>query len=295
MTAPRIGVVLHGRDMLFECNGYLLHRLISQWEKMGLEVRVVRGRRVLAGVDIVIPHLDLTVRPPEYVRYLQRYPVVLNRRVTTIAKSSYSAQLLRRTDTYDAPVIVKTDLNYAGLPETLLRKPLPERCRASVQALARALGVRPPAKKTDGFVAPRTPAEYSVWPTLGAVPSAVFDHAGLVVEKFLPEPWPGGYGLRYTYFLGDRDISFLLKSTERVVKAASAVSCEETDTPSELRDLRRRMGFDYGKFDYVLRDGRVVLYDANWTTATAALDRFGLTEKVVARLARGIYAMPVPG
>jgi len=37
------------------------------------------------------------------------------------------------------------------------------------------------------------------------------------------------------------------------------------DAPSEIEALRERMGFDYGKFDYVIHEGRVILLDANKT------------------------------
>ena len=48
------------------------------------------------------------------------------------------------------------------------------------------------------------------------------------------------------------------------------------------------MGFDYGKFDYVIRDGQVVLFDVNRTPAHGALDIHHFTETVVPHLAAGI-------
>jgi hypothetical protein len=35
--------------------------------------------------------------------------------------------------------------------------------------------------------------------------------------------------------------------------------------PDEIRAERERMGFDYGKFDFVVNDGKAVLFDANRT------------------------------
>jgi hypothetical protein len=35
--------------------------------------------------------------------------------------------------------------------------------------------------------------------------------------------------------------------------------------PDDLRETRRRLGFDYGKWDFVLHEGRAVLIDANKT------------------------------
>ena len=39
--------------------------------------------------------------------------------------------------------------------------------------------------------------------------------------------------------------------------------------PDELRALRRQLGFDYGKFDFVMHEGRAVLLDANKTPGRA--------------------------
>ena len=41
--------------------------------------------------------------------------------------------------------------------------------------------------------------------------------------------------------------------------------------PDELRNIRRDLGFDYGKFDYAIVNDRVVLYDVNRTPALGGL------------------------
>jgi hypothetical protein len=37
------------------------------------------------------------------------------------------------------------------------------------------------------------------------------------------------------------------------------------EVPEELRRKRNELGFDYGKFDYAISDGRLVLFDTNPT------------------------------
>lgn len=290
-TPSRIVVLLHRRDVRFARNGYLLHRLVGAWAKSGIEVRVVRDTRLIPPANVLIPHIDLTVRPPEYAPVLDRFPAVVNRRVSTIAKSSFSTNLLQRDDPYDGPVIVKTDLNYAGLPERLLHDPIRERLLDLAAKAGKAMGLLRRGRHRSELDLPRTPADYSVWPTRSAVPRGAFDNTGLVVEKFLPELWDEGCCLRYTYFLGDREMSVLLKSRENVIKGSNTISCEEIGTPPAITTLRERMGFDFGKFDYVLRDGHVVLFDVNWTPATATLEKFGLTERVAGFLADGIRTL----
>ena len=39
----------------------------------------------------------------------------------------------------------------------------------------------------------------------------------------------------------------------------------ESEAPEELQRFRAELGFDYGKFDYVMVDGHPVLLDANST------------------------------
>jgi hypothetical protein len=50
-----------------------------------------------------------------------------------------------------------------------------------------------------------------------------------------------------------------------VVKAANSFNFEEVPVPEDLKSLRRELGVDFGKLDYVIRDGQVVLYDVNKT------------------------------
>jgi hypothetical protein len=131
------------------------------------------------------------------------------------------------------------------------------------------------------------PTDYPVFPSVQEVPEGVFANRNLVVEKFLPEIAEGDYCLRYYYFFGSAGVNFLFRSKERVIKAVTD-KVEEAPIPEELYEMRKRLGFDYGKFDYVLCDGKVVLFDVNRTPATAALQHWGLTEKVARQLAGGI-------
>ena len=57
--------------------------------------------------------------------------------------------------------------------------------------------------------------------------------------------------------------------------------------PVEIAEERRRLGFDYGKFDFVVHGGRPILLDANRTPGGSAT----LTEEYAqgaAELAKGI-------
>jgi hypothetical protein len=97
------------------------------------------------------------------------------------------------------------------------------------------------------------------------VPAEVWQDRQLVVEKFLPERDPRGFALRTWCFMGSRETCSRCVSAEPVVKGASVIARELVSVPDVLRQARARLGFDYGKFDFVIHDGKPVLFDANFT------------------------------
>jgi len=289
-----IAVLLDDRDVQFDAAGYLLRLLPGKWEAAGATVNVLRGTKTFTPADVVIPHLDLTVMPPAYLELLRRYPAAINRGLADISKSTFSANLLSRGDAYDGQVIVKTNCNYGGLPESRLKP------RPAARSLARRIGdklaaiLRGKRAAEDAWwrsIDSMKSGDYPIFPSLAAVPAGIFANKNLVAEKFLPERDGSDYCLRYCYFFGDRQINFLLRSKHAVVKGSNTFSCVETDAPPELDGIRNRLGLDYGKLDYVIRDGRVVLFDVNRTPASAALERYGLTNRVADHLCEGLWPM----
>jgi hypothetical protein len=217
-----------------------------------------------------------------------------------ISKSAISANLVARGDAYAGPVIVKTNCNYGGVPESRLKLPPPRRSLPR-RILDKGLSLLMRDKdETNGrasepawrTVDSMTPGTYPVFPTLADVPPDVFANPKLIVEKFLPElDADGRHCLRYCYCFGERQINFLIRSNDRVVKGVNAASCDETDAPPEIESIRHRLGVDFGKLDYVLRDGRVVLFDVNRTPAASFLNRFGLAERVASHLSHGLSGL----
>ena len=103
--------------------------------------------------------------------------------------------------------------------------------------------------------------------SLKDVPSAVFDNLALVVERFLPEMDGDLFCVRSYVFRHVR-VNFLKKAREPIVKSYWSVSAEEVPVPTAIVETQRRLGLDYGKLDYVIRDGEPVLLDVNATPAT---------------------------
>lgn len=229
---------------------YLVYGLAERWRGAGHRVLVHHGLDDPPPGDLAIANVDLTVVPEAYRALYARYPKVLNARVPDVSKRRFSLDLLDRYSDWLGPVIVKTDANFGGRPEALLR---------SVAAAAGAACDIP-----AGPVA----REYPIYRSLREVPAQVWQTPGLVVERFLPErDARGDYYLHVWMFLGDRDRATLWRASGPIVKAENMLERVPTDVPDEVRAWRARLGFDFGKFDFLRHGARWVLLDVNRTPA----------------------------
>jgi len=253
MTAhPKVAVLTHPRDK-FESGSYHLLKMIDIWRKSGIEVAVLHGIGRFEAADALIVHVDLTVIPEEYRAFSNRYPIVVNGRIHDISKRKISRHLVTRGDPYMGEVIVKTDLNYAGRAEQRA---------VHLWRLRRAVLKCLPWAWTGHL----TPEFYPVFPSSAVVPAGVWNNPRLVVERFIPERAGEYYCLRQWLSFGSRSVSQRLVSPHPIVKAANIVRRDyDLPIPRDLRAMREELGFDYGKFDYVIANGKAVLLDANRT------------------------------
>jgi len=107
-----------------------------------------------------------------------------------------------------------------------------------------------------------------VYSSMEHVPAHSIDNPALVVERFVPEREDGLFACRFWTFSGNVERCARVFSREPIVKAAGQVRFEFCDVPDALRQKRAALGFDYGKFDFVIHDGEAVLLDANKTPGT---------------------------
>jgi hypothetical protein len=275
-------ILTHPYDA-FESRPTFLREMAAVWREQGLPVTVCTDSAQHVDADLAVLHVDLTVVPPDYLAFVRRYPVAVNGRVTDISKRRISRNLVRRGDGYDGPVIVKTDRNYGGKAEayaTERGRPLARCAYALRQRLPWAWRAHIPS------------SGYRVFDSAARVPWAVWRNRHLVVERFLPERGaaPDEYGLRTWVFMGDRETNSICYSRHPIVKSDNILRREPVaDVPDELRGMRRDLGFDFGKFDYALVDGRVVLYDANRTPSLGAFTSAEVLPRI-RHLAEGIRA-----
>jgi hypothetical protein len=268
----RIAILLHERDAGAEQRSYIAWELAECWRAEGIEVALVRGGRGVPDADLLLPHLDLTVTPPEYAALLDAHPCVVNRGVRDVSKRRISDQVLAPGEHWDGPVIAKTDRNFGGVPETRFLEPetAPSRDLESATALR--------------------PGRYRVFRALADVPHAVRANPALVLERFLPERDGELYCVRSYTFFGDAEVCWRKRGRLPVVKTRDLVDRAPVAPHPAMREARRRLGFDYGKFDYVERDGAALLFDVNPTPAYGAGPGLPGRRERSAALARGALA-----
>ncbi len=237
----------------------MLARLADVWREDGRAVGVGPLTELNAGLGIL--HVDSTRVAPSLVPRVTPPARLLNARVLDISKRSFSQLLIDRDSDWDGPVIIKTDANAHGWPEDSAQRP------GRLDRLRRRLPWR---------LARRLPAnDYPVLAHRDLVPAWVWQRRDLVVERFIPERDGADYVLRMWLFFGDRDIVYRMVADRPVVKTDGLRHFEAVygPPPPELAAIRRDLGFDFGKFDYVLHQGRPWLLDINKTPAISGKSR----------------------
>lgn len=288
----KIAVLVHEHDRGAQRFPYIVWHLQKEWESRGLAVELVRGVKRVVEADILFPQIDLSVIPDAYLRYFENYRCVVNRNMRDIRKTSFSPLRVEPGDGWAGPVIVKSNLNYGGLPEVRLGGVLG---RLAIFTLKKKAVFRRLLKRGGGLNensfrlnGPLNPHEYPVFERVDYVPEEVFANPALVVERFLQEPSQQGYTLRSYNFLGERGFTRRRVSSQPIVKASNSQFVDAPPLPGELVELRKQLGFDYGKIDYLVHDGKAVPLDINTTPTIARGSDQGSLLEDLNELAMGI-------
>lgn len=247
--------IIHNRAGLH--GKYVVTTLAQLWREDGLTVSA--GRKLMVGADLALLHMNKTRIDPRELPEMPSNRRLLNDKVLDISKRAISSLMLSAESDWDGPVIVKTDLNHFGIPEGHGRKPSWKgKLRAQLAEISWNLARQLPYKT------------YPVLSGLRKVPGWVWADPRLVVEKFLPERDGEFYCLRGWMFLGSQGYGWKLYSTDPMVKTGTMVKHDYLeDVPDNLAAYRAEKGFDFGKFDYVMYEGRAILLDANKTPGFA--------------------------
>ena len=281
----RIAVLFHEGDRHRDPSDYIVHHLAECWREDGHHVDYVYGIRRHVQADVVLVHVNLSVVPSEYLEFAAQYPIALNARIRDIRKSTFSRNLVRPGDPWDGPVIVKSDLNYAGVPERYL----------SMTALEHRLhGLRRFRKRIDRLRRRKLPfsgpRDYRIFDRIGDVPDHWFADHDVIVEKFRPEIENGLYHTRVYQFLGDRSTCTRIGTVNPIVKADRNARTESIEPDDRVVEWRKSLGLDYGKLDYVINDGEAVLLDVNKTTGASRHMNDARLRRMRRYQAEGLYA-----
>jgi len=229
----------------------MLWDILKHLAGMGHQCRITAGANAHEG-EVALLHVDASLVSEDYLALASNFEATINFAAKDITKKRISTLRLslEEHDDWTGPVMIKTDLNFSGIPE-----------KRAAECFRRD---RKPADLPPGPIVSTT-RPYPVLGSANEVPDDVWDNPGFVVERFLPEQDEHGYWVRAWVFFGDRERCTRYRGTHPIVKSETIVAREPAPVPDELRAERARLGFDYGKFDFVVRDGRAILFDANRT------------------------------
>lgn len=288
----KIAILIHENERAGLKQEFIAAALAEQWQAMGIEVGVVRGIDRAVEADLWLPHVDLTVLPPDYQRFLAERPRVVNRELVDISKRRISDLIVEPGDGYRGPVIVKSNENFGGRPERrLLGENRAGRVRPWRRRLARLRGRLGLGAGFDPW-ARVDPRRYPIFASPDELPRGTFENPELVVERFVPERDGELYVLRSYAFAGDATINVRVTAKEPVVKAPDSVDREEVPVPEALHTLRARLGIDYGKLDYVIHEGQVHLLDVNRTPTFARHEQLSeYQRRTTERFARSLLEL----
>lgn len=272
-TAPTLAVLAHPADGFWN-EARLVHLLMARWEASGWKTRLVTDPAEPGTADVAILHVNLSLVPEAFVRLSTRYPRTINGSVLDIRKRRFSRLLVDRQGPDPGPVIVKTDANAGGWRE--LRGAFLEtgvgRRMGRVDPRARVYRHALRLESLRPWSTRRVPRfrGYAVFPSRDRVPEGVWRNPHLIVERLAAERLGDRYLCRHWLFLGSKEVTRRTVSHEPVVKFRGVMERTSEPVPDELRRIRAEMGFDYGKFDYGVVDGEVVLYDVNRTPGASS-------------------------
>jgi len=275
----RLLIIHHADERRLGRKRHLIHLMIPVWKEAGIEVTEIFGVRDAPPADVALLHVDVSVVPPAYLELARRYPVMMNKTVADIRKSRLSLLRVGPESDYAGAVIVKSSLNCAGDPEMVYFRH---------RSKLRRIFFRKPPRPSYPMILERK-EDYRIYATPAEVPASMWECADLVIEKFMPERHDGLYCLREWYFCGNKSVQRVELSPDPIFTSGKQVHHLDIPVPPELQTLRERLGFDYGKFDYTMVDGKAVAFDFNKTTGLV----YPLGEEIhemVQELARGLDA-----
>ena len=281
----RIAILFRKVDEGKDLSCYTIHHIAELWRKSGLNVIYIYGVDKHVPADLIIVHIDFSIVPEEYLDYAANYPVALNGQLRNICKSDFSKGLLESDSSWEGGVIVKSNFNHGGIQEQIysdtLRSPHVDLYWRVISKIQRILGRDPQFSN---------PYDYKIFNNIDMVPKQWFRSSKAIIEKFVPEIENDLYHIRMFQILGDRWICERLASPNPIVKGGNCINVEVVEPEEEVLAWCRDLKLDYGKLDYVVKDGKPILLDINKTIGATGLINKKENDKKRKHLSEGIYS-----
>lgn len=281
----QIAVLFRKVDEGKDLSCYTIHHIAELWRKSGLDVTYIYGVEKHVPADIIIVHIDFSIVPKEYLDYAANYPVALNGQLSNICKSDFSEGLLESGSDWDGSVIVKSNFNHGGIQEqiysNILRKPHVDLYSRIISKVKRIMGREPLFSD---------PYDYKIFDKVDMVPKHWFRSSKAIIEKFVPEIENDLYHIRMFQVLGDRWLCERLASPNPIVKGGNCVKVEVVEPEDEVFEWCKELKLDYGKLDYVVKDGKPILLDINKTIGATGLINKKENDKKRQHLSEGIFS-----
>lgn len=281
----QIAILFRKVDEGKDLSCYTIHHIAELWRESGLNVVYVYGVDKHVPADLIIVHIDFSIVPKEYLDYAANYPVALNGQLRNICKSDFSEGLLESGSYWNGGVIVKSNLNHGGIQEQIysntLRKLHVDLYWRVISKIKRVMGREPLFSD---------PYDYKIFDEIDMVPKHWFHSSNAIVEKFVPEIENDLYHIRMFQVLGDRWICERLASPNPIVKGGNCVKVEVVEPEAEVFEWCKELKLDYGKLDYVVKDGKPILLDINKTIGATGLINKKENDKKRKHLSEGIFS-----
>jgi hypothetical protein len=255
---PRSLVILvHPYDQFWNSR-YWFAAAADALRARGVQIDVCSDPTRCPAADASMLHVDQTRVAPEFIRAALRSHRAINVKTSDISKRAVCTHVLARTDAWDGPVIVKTNRNSSGMKEAIAarRHSWPSRITRSLH------------RRLPWFLrAELGGKDYRVFRSMRDVPAIVWHSPWLVIERFYPEPEGDFFLLRSCVFFDAACISLVRRGNESIVRPPFPCPAQTSfdPPPVEVSQRARDLGFDYGKFDFTLHNGRAVVFDCNRT------------------------------
>lgn len=257
-------------------NRHLIKVLAGIWREQGHILSF--GNRPPPTTDAVIAHTDYSMIDEHFFRQVDEGIPVINSAARNILKSNVSQLLINENSKWHGPVIIKTDANCHAAEEYAYHG-------LDLLRLLKIFAGRFVSWQWTGELPFRT---YPILERTDQVPGWVWQDHRLVVEKFMPERDGELYVLRLWMFFGEQEYCMRVCSELPVVKSRKLVSVDLVEeVPDAVRSVRRKLGLDFGKIDFVMHGNDALVFDVN-KTPTVDLNKRGQLGPFVRRLADGL-------